>query len=452
MPASERAFLFKGKRGLFSLKNMLSGSGVATAVQSAPATTTAAIGTASLLCREAVFDRQDRLAGHLFRLHETSLQADAPGDTQKLIDRRLLEILGASQEAWNTQLAFIPIRSDALEEAAIERLPTKNLVLFIRLSLNDSDTDALYDRLRRLHQRGIRIGLLHQPWHPAFARLRPLADYGVCDIPASDPEAIRDFPAVFGSRGETQPLFAANIDSLDEHRLCRLSGFSFFHGRFAATIPARPPAAEPDPHKAQLLNLLRLVEGHAETPEIAEAMKHTPVLTFRILRYLNSPAIGLNHRIDSISQALIMLGRQRLSRWLTILLFSVNGASFSDWLLVEAALTRGRLMEELSAEQTPPLSPDALFLTGMLSCLDRLLHRPLAEIIDELPLSDEIRSALLEQRGPFAPLLAVAIASETLDAETLRSAAHAAGLSADDVNRALLAATAWACEVTEHWE
>ncbi|MCH2221059.1 MAG: HDOD domain-containing protein, partial [Dechloromonas sp.] len=207
-----------------------------------------------------------------------------------------------------------------------------------------------------------------------------------------------------------------------------------------------------DPHKAQLLNLLRLVQGDAETAEIADAMKQDPVLSFRVLRYLNSPMLGLTRRIDSLEQALIILGRQRLTRWLAVLLFSVREPQMSDWLLVENALTRGRLMELLAERLMPGQPHDPFFLTGIFSCLNRLLHRPLADILATLPIADEIRQALLERSGPYAPLLAVAEQSEELNQSGMSDAAQSAGVTPDMVNRALLAATAWASEVTEYWE
>jgi EAL and modified HD-GYP domain-containing signal transduction protein len=135
-----------------------------------------------------------------------------------------------------------------------------------------------------------------------------------------------------------------------------------------------------------------------------------------------------------------------------VLLFSVREPDFSDWLLVESALTRGRLMEILGEEQLPGTAHDALFLTGIFSCLDRLFRRPMAEALALLPIPDEVRDALLNNSGPYASLLAVAKASESFDLERISIAAEAANLQADNVNRALLAATAWASEVTDHWE
>ena len=141
-----------------------------------------------------------------------------------------------------------------------------------------------------------------------------------------------------------------------------------------------------------------------------------------------------------------------LGRWLAVLLFSVREPQLNDWLLVENALTRGRLMEVLGAQLLPGQPHDPLFLTGIFSCLDRLLRRPLAEVLGTMPIADEIRLALLERQGPYAALLAVAEASESVDQAGMAGLARAAGVDPDRLNRALLAATAWASEVTEYWE
>ena len=70
----------------------------------------------------------------------------------------------------------------------------------------------------------------------------------------------------------------------------------------------------------------------------------------------------------------------------------------------------------------------------------------------DLFLADDVRAAVLERRGPYAELLAVAEACASLDPPRMEEAARQVGLDAETLNRALLAATAWAAEVTVHWE
>ena len=405
------------------------------------------------LRREPVFDRSNRLSGHLFYLQESTALANAEGARQRDFDKTLLDTLNASPEAWNTNLAFIPLSSSSLDLDAIERLKTTNVVLLIQLA-KDAEAEIIGDTIAQIHERGIQVGIFRQPKNPAFAKLITLADHAAIDVSGSDANAPRDFSAAVRAVEKSQQLrlIACNIDTQDDFRCCRQWYYEYFHGKFASAPPENKPDPAADPHRAQLVNLLRLVQSDAETAELAAAMKQDPLLSFRILRYLNSPALGLSHRIDSLEQALIILGRQRLTRWLAVLLFSVRDPHVDDWLMVENALTRGRLMEVLGEVSMPGQSHDPLFLTGIFSCLGALLHRPLAEILDDMLLADDIRRALLEHRGPYAPLLAVAEASENFDLPRMEIAGIAAGIDPDSLNRALLAATAWASEVTEYWE
>ena len=439
--------MFNSLKKLFSEKSGQAGTSLPVSAAQADAA------ASQFLRREAVFDRNNRLSGHVFTVQESTTLADADEARQRYLDQTLLDTLNASTDAWNTSLAFIPLNSASLELAAVDRLKTSNIVLLIQLAA-DAEADLICETIDRLHERGIQIGVFRQPKNPAFAKVIRLADYAAIDIAAHEADTARDFSAAVraGVVGGPIRLLACNVETLDDLRFCQQWHYDNFHGKFASTSPDVRSESSGDPHKALLLNMLRLVQGDADTTEIAAAMKQDPLLSFRILRYLNSPALGLTHRIDSLAQALVILGRQRLTRWISVLLFSVREPQFGDWLLVENALTRGRLMEVLGEQSMPGVPHDPLFLTGIFSCLGELLHRPLTETLNDMLLADDIKNALLERRGPYAPLLAVAEASEDFDLPRMESTALAAGVVPEAVNHALLAATAWASEVTEYWE
>lgn len=415
-------------------------------------TATASRAGSEFLRSEVIFERDGRPAGHLFRLQPTPGLAEAGEARQRQFDRILLDTLVSTPQDWHSSLAFVPISAASLDLPAVDRLPTGNFVLLIRLA-EAGDAEQLGQQLARLRERGRQIGVFRQPEHPLFPLAFAAADFAAIDVAGNDPAVVRDFSVAARAAEHRQPirLLALNISSLDEYRLGQQWHYAFFHGRFAE-LPSRHDTENGDPHKVLLLQLLHLVQGDADNADIVRALKRDPLLAFRILRYLNSPLLGLNHAVDSLDQALTILGRQQLSRWLAILLFSVRDPDFADWLQVESALTRGRLMELLGRQLMPDQAAAPLFLTGIFSCLERLLHRPLAGILDTMPLSAPVRAALLAGNGPYAPLLSLAIASEGFDTARIAQAALAAGIDADGVNRALLAATAWASEMTEHWE
>lgn len=405
--------------------------------------------------RDAVFNRERRIVGHLYRLQLADAGlGNSPTRKQRPLDDALLNSLCTGEANWGSQLGFIPLCSASLDHPLLNRLPAENTVLLLVLAPETPDAEGLLPRLQALKERGIRIGLFRQPRHPAFGTLLDVVDFAAVDVAEAQGGNLRDFSIALRASKDVRhliELFGANIETLDDLALCNRCNFGFFHGPFAQ--PGQDwEAAKGDPHKMHLMHLLNLVQGDAETAEIALQLKQDPLLTYRILRYLNSPAIGLTREITSIDQALVLLGRQKLVRWLSVLLFSVKEPDFADWLLVESSLGRGRIMELLGAQRFPSVESDHLFLTGVFSTLDKLLRIPMTEAVEQVKLPTNIRTALLERAGPYAPLLAVAEACEAFDPERITKAAEQAGLNPADVNQALLAATSWASEVTSHWE
>lgn len=417
--------------------------------------TTAPARSTAFVRRDAVFSRERRIIGHLYRLQLADAGlGDAPTRRQMPLDDALLNSLCAGEANWGGQLGFVPLCSASLEHPLLARLPTENTVILLVLAPETPDASGLLPRIEALKARGIRVGLFRQPKHPAFGTLLDAVDFAAVDVAEAHGGNVRDFSIALRSSKDVRhliELFGVNIETMDDMALCHRCNFQFFHGPFAK--PGQEwDAAKGDPHKMHLMHLLNLVQGDAETAEIATQLKQDPVLTFRILRYLNSPAIGLTREITSIDQALVLLGRQKLVRWLSVLLFSVKEPDFADWLLVESSLGRGRIMELLGAQRFPSVESDHLFLTGVFSTLDRLLHIPMNEAVEQVKLPTNIRTALLERAGPYAPLLAVAEACEAFDPERIAQAAGLAGLDPAHVNQALIAATAWASEVTSHWD
>lgn len=407
--------------------------------------------------RDAVFSRERRIAGHLYHLQLLdSKLGDAPTHIQIQHDDLLLRSLCLSkdEDSWGNLYGFIPISSASLDNPWLKRLPPENTVLLVALAPETEDSEALLNRLAELKEMGLRIGVFRQPKHPAFATLVMVSDFAAVNVADSQGGSVRDFSVALRSAKDVRhliELFGANIETLDDQVLCHRCHFAFFHGPFALSAD-RWEQPKSDPHKLHLMHLLNLAQSDAEIPELSNALKQDPVLTYRILRYLNSPAIGLTREITSIDHALIVLGRQRLARWLSVLLFSVKDPDFADWLLVESSLTRARIMEILGKERFPAAESDHLFITGVFSTLDRLLRIPLADAVEKVRLPTNIRTALLDRAGPYAPLLAVAEACEAFDPERMAETSRIAGLDPKAVNQALLSATSWASDVTSHWE
>jgi EAL and modified HD-GYP domain-containing signal transduction protein len=199
-----------------------------------------------------------------------------------------------------------------------------------------------------------------------------------------------------------------------------------------------------DPSMQHLMQLFGLVSSHAEPKVIDAGFRQDVVLSYNLLRYINSVGFGLLHKVDTIRHALVVLGHAKLARWLTLLMFSGSSSNPSPQALFRMALIRARLMELLGRACLPAADHDDLFMSGMFSLLDAMLDTPLEELLKHVSLPEKVSAALLQQQGPFLPYLELSKACEENDLDRLRNLAEPLGVSLEDVTRAQMEAMAWA--------
>ena len=210
----------------------------------------------------------------------------------------------------------------------------------------------------------------------------------------------------------------ANVE--DVERVLR-AGFLLAGGQLDR--PAGPPPARAlntAAHRiCELLNHLAL--DH-ELSVVGEAVRGDVALSYRLLRYANSPAIGLTRGVDTVEQAVMVLGRNELVRWLSVMLMSAADGRHVSQALQENALARGRLLELLAQRQGEP-SPSALFSVGVFSMMEVLLQSPLATVLAPLRLSEPAVQALLHRQGPWADYLHLSAALDGNDSARLEAVA-----------------------------
>lgn len=217
-------------------------------------------------------------------------------------------------------------------------------------------------------------------------------------------------------------------------------------------IPATlSPASSADPtRRSLLLKLLSLVTRDAETAEIEALIKRDANLAYKLIKLVNSVMFVPGRRIENFTQALVLLGRRQLQRWLMLLLFArPPGSDKANPLLPQAAL-RAQLCEGIARRRgLSRESLDQAYMVGMFSLLDLLFGQPLAEIIAPLALVDEVTQALLTGCGPLGTLLKAARLNDAGPSAELAATLEALGLRHHDWAAALIEAARWAVLVSK---
>jgi EAL and modified HD-GYP domain-containing signal transduction protein len=210
--------------------------------------------------------------------------------------------------------------------------------------------------------------------------------------------------------------------------------------------PSQPSKLNND--RLRVMELLNLVTNHAEISALEAALKRDAALSYKLLRFINSPGCGMLTKIRSIAHALVMLGYDQLYRWLTLLLFTSGKLDVRSEALLKNALVRARMTELLGKKkQLPPQDQERLFIVGIFSLIDVLLNTPMDKALESISLPDLVLNALVKREGIYAPYLKLAAACEQGEQESVEELAGELRLSAEDVNLAHVQAMIWAEDV-----
>lgn len=211
------------------------------------------------------------------------------------------------------------------------------------------------------------------------------------------------------------------------------------------------PTVKGDPTaRSMLLKLLSLVTRDAESTEIEALVKRDASLAYKLLKLVNSVAFMPGRHIESFAQALVLLGRRQLQRWLMLLLFARPPGSDTVSPLLPLAALRANLLEGIARHKGLARDDwDHAFMIGMFSLLDTLFGQPLAEIIAPLHLSDEVTRALLEGSGPLGAFLNAVRCGEGGPTPELAAALAGLGMSHEAWGAALIDAARWAVMISK---
>ena len=215
------------------------------------------------------------------------------------------------------------------------------------------------------------------------------------------------------------------------------------------TMPPAKPNVAQAASRQRALELLQLVSTDAETRDIEAVFRRDAAMSYQLLRLVNSAAMGSRREITSFAQAIVMLGRSQLQRWLNLLVFAARDDDERSAMLLAHAGLRARCMELWAqALGQDKADQEQAFMAGMFSMLGVLFGAPLSEMLVTIRVSDALRSALLDGQGPLGDLLQLCLRMEGRDAVGTQAWLDAHGQTVATHNALLLQACGWMLQLT----
>ena len=330
-----------------------------------------------------------------------------------------------------TQTFIIPCdHPQAIDSADLEKVPNGRVILLISSACcNDPQ---LEEHLRRLQSAGLRFMLDGC----VASSVQPPLQIAAMMLRGEQSDLSRARETMRKLNGLHCVLDVSNPQRYAE---CKAANFSWFAGDFALV-----PLAVKDngTSRARLLRLLALVERDADVRELETLLKQDMALSFNLFKLVNSVAFAYGSPITSFSQAINVLGRRQLERWLQLLLYAGSLEVGQSNPLLPLAALRASLMQGLTAANGGDADEqDQAFMVGMFSLLHLVIDTSLDDVIAALKLPSEVVAALLHRTGPIGELLHIVIqATSTNVAPNLTGLA----ISESDYWQAMIDAYHWA--------
>jgi c-di-GMP-related signal transduction protein len=312
--------------------------------------------------------------------------------------------------------AFINVDEAAILRGAVRLLPHQRIVVEILETV--PPTPEVVQSCKELCDAGYVLALDDFVDHPKWEPLIPLAKFLKVDFRASGPTERCAIAKRYGANG--MQLLAEKVESESDVQEARKLGYAYFQGFFFCK-PSMVEGREVPANKLVYLQLLEAISApDLSYPKVEELLKQDPSMIYKLLRYLNSPLVGLRIEIRSIREAIALIGESEFRRWVSIVAV-VSMSSDKPPELVRTALTRAYFCEEISRATGMAAQSSDLFLMGLLSVTDALLDRPIAQVLSNLPVSAEVQTALCGGSNRFRDVYDTLLAYERADWTKLSS-------------------------------
>lgn len=343
-----------------------------------------------LINRQPVFDGKTHVQGYQSGIHGTVSSDGSQRDLLSTLAESLDELAG---NHW----ALVSLPSEIIDSGAHEVLSRDRT----RVWLRGGGTDKLFQRcLSKLSTQGYRLVVSASDsgsFPSDFAQIAHL------DLTAVNRDSLA--ATVESLHRERARVMVGGVESHEDFDACKAAGVDLFEGRFFAK--PKPGAGELPLTRMPTVRLLTALQNpDVRLQDLEELVRHNLPLSYKLLSFTNSTYMGLSRPVDSLKHAVGLVGIERIRKWASMLLFSTMEEKPRE-LFVTAAV-RARMCEQL-ADSDDEWRQSTFFTVGLLSVLDAVLDRPMAEVAATLPLCSEVSDALVQRAGMLGATLQAVI-------------------------------------------
>ncbi|XQW85941.1 EAL and HDOD domain-containing protein [Thalassotalea piscium] len=398
--------------------------------------------------RQPILDLDKNLYGYelLFRDSIDNVFPNIDGDeaTSKMVEASQFNV-GVS-DFTGSKPAFINFTQETIAQGYPTMLTPEEVVVEVLESAKPGK--KLLAMITNLNKKGYTIALDDYRHQNVWAHFFPFIHIIKICWRSSTPEhmsvikeAIADYPHI--------KLLAEKIETYEEYNQAKELGCQLFQGYFFAK-PEMMKTKNLSPSQMAMAELLyETSKPELDLVSITSVFQRDVSLSYKLLRYANSPIFRRRTEVSTIKQALVTLGAGELKRFLG-LMFATNINPDKPTELINLAMARAKFCELTAGNIKARLDISTAFLTGLLSMIDAILDETMENVLDKLPLAQEIKDSLLTKKGVMAALIQLVALIEHAQWDKTNIVMEKLGLEKEQVIKNYNEALAWADEQAKH--
>jgi EAL and modified HD-GYP domain-containing signal transduction protein len=387
------------------------------------------------LFRAPLLDAKQRVVGYRFGWQQV---AGAPIDTA-FDNQRLLALMASELSAFESGRYFVDVCATSVLSAELQTMVPANFTLIFGLELLQNS--ALADRLFDLQKHGFGLALRGADLTFVSQNKHLIIGIDTFLVALEDPQ-FDEITVLLGLQHPAIAVVVLQVPGWTEFEICANKNYPAFFEDLCLAPRTKQTSGKFNSGSQQIFRLMEMVRENADIREIEKVLQSDAMLSYKLLRYINSAGFGLRVEVESLRQAVALLGYTPFFRWLTLMLARTNSDGFSP-ALMQVSIVRGRFAELLAQDFFTAAESENLFVVGMFSRLDQLLGLPMEEVLKQIVLPAPVNQALVTRDGPYGPFLALAEAGERHCGESANLAAPLL-ISSARTNKAHLSALVWA--------
>ena len=372
-----------------------------------------------------------------YELSESSINmSDSSATDLNDVDRAIEAI--APADLLNGYCYFIRYSNSLETKAVLDNLDRSKFV--IEIPAPAVLTQSILDRCSSLKAIGYSLALVGIDTKTIPHKLMEIVDY--CRFSPKNSVAMLNKQVI--DAYPTKKFIAIGVNTHAQYAIAKRVGFHFFQGNYLNEPTMLKKEKDIDPIKANYYRLLRLTssDGYVDFAQVSEIISSDVALSYKLLKILNSPAVGLRNRMSSIPMAVSYMGEEALKKWIALL--AIRGVADDKPLeIVRLSLIRAQFGELLAPLMTPKLDSRHAFLVGMFSLLHIALEKTPKELLSEITVDYAVRDSLLGDGGPYSDMLRFFSSYEYSNWDEVTAFAEAHGLSSESIYQSYLAAVRW---------